>query len=94
MFLDTDSAVKVTEIEPGSPAEKAGIELGDIIVEADGHPILHPNTLNEVVAKSGPVLKLVIVDPKANRKASVEVNLAAWNALGGAANTVIHLNHE
>ena len=75
VFLDTDSAVMVTEIEPGSAAEKAGIEPGDVIVEANGTPILHPNTLNEVVAKSGPVLKLIVVDPKANRKTPVEVKL-------------------
>lgn len=75
VFLDSDVAVKVTEVAPGSPAQKAGIEPGDLILEANGTPILHPTTLNEVVAKSGGKLSLVVVDPKARRKSTVEVDL-------------------
>src|SRR5262249_35350943 len=56
VFLSDEVAVKVTEVEPGSPADRAGLEPGDVIVEANGTPVLHPDTLNEVVRKSGPVL--------------------------------------
>jgi serine protease Do len=35
---DTRGAL-VQNVEPGLPASKAGIQAGDIIVEADGHPI-------------------------------------------------------
>lgn len=30
------SQVKVVKVEPGSPAEKAGLQAGDLIVEVDG----------------------------------------------------------
>jgi hypothetical protein len=44
-------------------------------VEANGTPVLHPKTLDEIVRKSGPVLKLVVVDPRTGKKTPVEVKL-------------------
>ena len=52
VFYDVNPAVKVTEVEPNSPAARAGIEPGDIIIEANGTPVLHPKTLEELVRKS------------------------------------------
>ena len=75
VFYDVNPAVKVTEVEPGSPASRAGIEPGDIIVEANGTPTLHPKTLDEVVRKSPSTLKLTVIDPRTNKKTPVEVNL-------------------
>jgi serine protease Do len=74
-FLDTEAAVKVSEVEPGSPAARARLQPGDVIVEANGTAILHPNTLNEVVSKSGPTLKMIVVDGRTGRKANVDVDL-------------------
>jgi S1-C subfamily serine protease len=76
VFYDADAAVKVTEVEPGSPAARAGLEPGDIIVQANGTAVMHPNTLNEAVAKSGQTLKLIVADPRSNRKQNVDVDLA------------------
>jgi S1-C subfamily serine protease len=75
VFYDVNPAVKVTEVEPASPAARSGLEPGDIIVEANGTPVLHPKTLDEVVRKSAAVLKLIVVDPRTNKKTPVEVNL-------------------
>jgi serine protease Do len=75
VFYDVNPAVKVTEVEPGSPAARAGIEPGDIIIEANGTPVLHPKTLDELVRKSASVLKLQVVDPSTNKKSLVDVNL-------------------
>jgi serine protease Do len=75
VFHDVDPAAKVTEVEPGSPAARAGIEPGDVIVEANGTPVLHPKTLDDLVRKSGPVLKLIVVDPRTRQKHPVEVKL-------------------
>jgi S1-C subfamily serine protease len=74
-FYDIEAAVKVTEVEPGSPALRAGIEVGDIIVEANGKPVLHPNDLTEIVRQSGSTLKLTVVDPRKGQKTPVDVNL-------------------
>jgi serine protease Do len=75
VFYDVDPAVKVTEVEPNSPAARAGIQPGDIIVEANGAPVLHPKTLDEAVRKGGAILKLVVVSPRTNQKTQVDVKL-------------------
>ncbi len=75
VFYDVDPAVKVTEVEPNSPAARAGIQPGDIIVEANGTPVLHPKTLDDLVRKGGTILKLVVVSPRTNQKTQVDVKL-------------------
>ena len=77
VFYDVDPAAKVTEVEPGSAAALAGIEPGDVIVEANGSPVLHPKELDDLVRKSGPTLKLTVVDPRTRQKSAVEVKLGA-----------------
>jgi S1-C subfamily serine protease len=37
--LDQDSAVMVAAIEPASPAARAGLSVGDIVIALDGHAI-------------------------------------------------------
>jgi serine protease Do len=44
----------VAEVNPGSPAEKAGIQRGDIIIEFNGHPIHEMNELPRLVAGTAP----------------------------------------
>ena len=68
VFYDVNPAVKVTEVEPNSPAARAGIEPGDIIIEANGTPVLHPKTLDEVVRKSRPCSSSRSSIPGATRK--------------------------
>jgi len=44
----------VAEVNPGTPAEKAGLHRGDIIVEFNGHPINEMNELPRMVAEISP----------------------------------------
>lgn len=74
-FHDDDFAVKVTEIETGSAAARAGLRPGVLIVTANGKPMLHPNELNDAVRNSGGMLKLTIVDPTTGKKSNIDVNL-------------------
>ena len=76
--LGTRTALKVTRVEPGSLAEKAGLEPGDVIVEADGAPVTGPEQLVSAVRKSGPTLELTVRDSRTGRDTPVKV------AMGGA----------
>jgi serine protease Do len=44
----------VTDVVPGGPAEKAGIEQGDIIVKFDGNGVENSSQLRNLVAKTDP----------------------------------------
>jgi serine protease Do len=57
----------VSAVIPGSPAEKAGIEQGDIIVEFDGKPVADSQDLPRMVA-STPVGKSVNIKLWRNEK--------------------------
>jgi serine protease Do len=73
--LGTRSALKVTGVKPESPADKAGVEVGDILVAANGAPLTGPEQLLGALRKSGPVLKLTVRDTRTGRDTEVSVNL-------------------
>ncbi len=52
--LSESKGALVAEVNPGSPAEQAGIQRGDIIVEFNGHPIQEMNELPRMVAQMAP----------------------------------------
>jgi S1-C subfamily serine protease len=74
-FYNTDFAVKVTEVEQGSPADRAGLRAGDLIVQANGKPVLHPNDLAALVRATTGALKLTVVKHETGQKGDVEVTL-------------------
>jgi serine protease Do len=60
MGLEDEVGVVITEVQPGSPADEAGLEPGDIIVEVDRKEIADVRELNERLGTSkGSVLVLV-----------------------------------
>lgn len=73
-FYDTEAAVRVTEVERGSPAAQAGLEPGTLILAADGKVVLHPNELGDAERKAKGTLRLTIVD-KNGRKRELDVRL-------------------
>jgi regulator of sigma E protease len=42
----------VNELSPGFPAERAGIQVGDMITKVDGKPVFHPTELIDAIEKS------------------------------------------
>lgn len=61
----------VRGVEDGSPADRAGIREGDLLVEAAGKPIPDPDSLNEVLGTSGLPIELKIVRGDEERTVSV-----------------------
>jgi serine protease Do len=52
--LKEDKGVLVGDVVEGGPAEKAGLQRGDVIVEFDGRKIEDPNQLRNMVANTEP----------------------------------------
>ncbi len=48
--LESDEGVLVTEVYPDQPAERGGIESGDVIVKVDGKPVEETRDLSSMVA--------------------------------------------
>jgi S1-C subfamily serine protease len=69
------TAVRVTEVQEGSPAAKAGLEPGDVIIAANDTPIEDLDQLNASVQRSGPVMTLKVLDPRTRREVPVQVHL-------------------
>lgn len=44
----------VTSVEPGSPADKAGIKSGDVITQLNGNAVEDPNSFRNSIAGMGP----------------------------------------
>jgi serine protease Do len=61
--LDGPQGALVASVAPGSPAMKAGVKSGDVIVEYDGHRIARSDELPRVVAETpiGKDVALVVV---------------------------------
>jgi len=78
--LDTKvkRGVLITEVIDGSPADKAGIQDGDIIVEFGGKKVDSPDELRDLVAEQeiGDEIKVKVVRDDASE--TVEITLGDW----------------
>lgn len=54
MYVEGAMGVRIAQVFPNSPAEKAGLEVGDVIVTANGYPVLGTYTLNKRILSLNP----------------------------------------
>ncbi|MEZ0470575.1 Do family serine endopeptidase [Luteimonas salinilitoris] len=66
----------VNEVVAGSPAEKAGIEVGDVIREVDGITITQPSDLPPIVGNKAPGTRVEITVFREGRNRGFDVTLA------------------
>ena len=77
--LTTNRGALVNSVEPGSPADKAGIEAGDVIVTLDGTPVEgSANVRNRVgLVKPGTSVKVGVVRDGKDREFELAVEKAS-----------------
>ena len=77
LSLNTTRGVIVTEVENGSSADKAGIRVGDVIIEVNGKPVeTDTDILREIqenFLKAGDVITLKIIRDKKPREIRMEL---------------------
>ena len=74
-FYNGEAALKVTRVDPDSPAQRSGIAPGLLILKADGERLASPQALREAERESRGSLQLEVVDPRERRERRVRVEL-------------------
>lgn len=64
--LDKAEGVIVSDVKRGSPAERSGFKVGDIIVELNGEHVLNEESVSAIVSegKAGDILKMKVLREK------------------------------
>lgn len=70
--------VLVEDVRPSSPADKAGIRKGDMILEFDGKPIYSPRDLRRLVSQQAPGNEVKIKFYRENKEQSITVKLGIF----------------
>lgn len=81
--LPEDCGLVIRRVAPGSPAEKAGLEANDILLEFGGRKVTSPLEFTEMVqgAKGGAKVRLVVV--RRGKRKTVDAVIEAREALAG-----------
>jgi len=76
MHLDPHHGVLVSEVSPGSPAEKAGLKRGDVITKVDGTLVNDTGHLRNLIAfaGNGKIVKLDVL--RGGKEKTFDVTLA------------------
>jgi len=59
--LDRAEGVVVTSVKPGSPADEAGLQRGDVITQVDRRPVRSVADYNREVEKTGKGKSLLLL---------------------------------
>ena len=73
--LGAQYGLVIEGVEPGSPAEKAGLKGGDVITSVNGHPVKTGNDLVNPIAQApiGSKVKLTYIRDRAQKEATATV---------------------
>ena len=73
--LDKPEGVLVANVSDGTPAQKAGLKRGDIIVAVDGKPMKTPRDLTRAIGSDNPGTTVQLSLLRANKPITVSVTL-------------------
>lgn len=75
MDVAAEMGVLVTDVVEDSPAEEAGIEVGDVIVEYDGKTVKTPHSLSRLVRKTAPGTKVKVKISREGKEKTLTVEI-------------------
>ncbi len=67
----------VSSVEPGSPAERAGLRPGDVVTAIDGTPISDPNALRNRIASTPPGTEVTLTVVRDGHEGQMKARLSA-----------------
>jgi S1-C subfamily serine protease len=77
-LLKFEDGVLILDVVPGSPAEAAGIEAGDVILTFGGKPVREEVGFVRLVASMRPTTRCVAELLRGDERLSREVTLSSW----------------
>jgi membrane-associated protease RseP (regulator of RpoE activity) len=81
MDISTETGVLVTDIVDDSPAEEAGIEVGDVIQKFDGQTVSSPGQLSRLVGKTAPGQKVKVEISRDGQKKTITAQIGEREAI-------------
>jgi serine protease Do len=75
--LDSPEGALVVEVEPGGPAERAGIRPGDVIIAIDGTPVRQAEELPRQVARRPPGSRIAVTVLRNGKRIELSATLSA-----------------
>ena len=75
LHIDTAEGALVADVSKGSPAAKAGLKRGDVVVSLNGHPVQDPGQLRNIVAMTAPGTKITMQILRENKKQELTATL-------------------
>jgi serine protease Do len=66
----------VSGVQPGGPAERAGLKRGDVITALNGSPVADNNSLRNMVARTQPGTQVTLTVVRENREQQLRLTLA------------------
>ncbi|MDH3254222.1 MAG: trypsin-like peptidase domain-containing protein, partial [Acidobacteriota bacterium] len=83
--LESMDGAMVTQVQPGRPADKAGLEIGDIILKVDDHTVRNTRDLIDYVSAKGPDSTVKLLLLRDGEEISKQVKLDERPVDGGEA---------
>jgi putative serine protease PepD len=69
------SGAEVGSVNPGSPAERAGVEVGDVVLEVDGAEVNAPSDISGAIADNNPGDRVTMRVRRNGRERNLDVTL-------------------
>jgi serine protease Do len=73
--LPTAAGAALPSIEPGSPAEKAGLQPGDVVTAVNGEPVADANSLRLRISRTAPGTPVKLTVNRPDGQKEITVNL-------------------